>query len=78
MEWKDESATDWKPRRGQDSEMGAVMTESVVPAYDCDLHTELGWVLRHINSGRVEGSNSLYSELGGCAMLIENIKIWLK
>ena len=38
----------------------------------------LASVVRYKKCGPVEGSNSLDAELGGCAMLIESLKIWLR
>ena len=38
----------------------------------------LGWVIRYKKCEPVQGSNSLGAELGGCAMLIESLKLWLQ
>ena len=56
-----------------------VMTKYVVPALRFrSSYMGLGWVMRYKKNGPVEGSNSLDAELGGCATLIESLKIWLR
>ena len=37
-----------------------------------------GWITIYKKCGPVPGNNSLDAELGGCAMLIENLHIWLR
>ena len=37
-----------------------------------------GWITIFKKCGPVPGNNSLDSELGGCAMLMENLNIWLR
>ena len=39
---------------------------------------ETGWVTRYKKRGPVPGTNSPDAELGGCAMLIESLKMWLR
>ena len=79
MEWKDESAIDWTKVTGicgfwdgscNDKVCGASITISF-------FIQELGLVIRFKKCGPVKGSNSLDAELGGCAMLIESLKIGL-
>ena len=37
-----------------------------------------GWVTIYKKCGPVPGTNSLDAELGGCAMLIESLDMWLR
>ena len=80
MDRYDESAIDWTKVTGicgfcdgscNDKVCGAGITISF-------FIQELGWVMRCKKCGPMEGSNSLYAELGGCAMLIESFIIWLQ
>ena len=37
----------------------------------------LGWAPIHKKCGPVQGQNSLDAELGGCGMLMENLRQWI-
>ena len=80
MEWIDDSAVDWTKVTGingfwdgssNDKACGAGITISI-------FIQGLEWVARYKKCLLVIGSNSLDAELGGCAMLIESLKIWMR